>query len=231
MNCFIHPQQNAVGACVSCGKGVCVICLNKEGGRMYCDQCARLRPNVADTLTGVSQTLDRAVSLVSTKNRYLAAVLAIFMGAVGIHKFYLGQIGWGIVYLLFCWTGIPALAGWIEGVLYLLSSDEGFALRYGGGPFLVQTKPVYTAFGHTSNERSKPALRTPEEQERMILQLARSRQGVLSVAEIVAESGLSIEKVENQLAHLSAKNITRVEIDDNGRIFYLFPDFQRPFLT
>ncbi len=190
-----------------------------------------MRPNVADTLTGVGQTLERAVSLVSTKNRYLAAILAIFMGSIGIHKFYLGQIGWGILYILFCWTGIPALAGFVEGLLYLLSSDEGFALRYGRGPFLVETRPVYTSLGRTNLEYSKPALRTPEEQERMILQLASARQGVLSVAEIVAESGLSIEKVENQLAHLSAKNITRVEIDENGRIFYLFPDFQRPFLS
>jgi TM2 domain-containing membrane protein YozV len=229
MNCFIHPQQTAVGACVSCGKGVCVICLNKEGGRIYCDACARRRPTVVDAFTGAAQTFDRAASLVSTRNRYLAAILAIFTGSFGLHKFYLGQIGWGIVYFLFSWTLIPGFAGVVEGLLYLLSSDEAFAHRYGGTPFLTVSPPTYRTFAR-ARSAAPATLRTPEEQERMILQLASARQGVLSVAEIVAESGLSIEKVETRLAHLSAKNVTRVEIDDNGRIFYLFPDFQRPFL-
>ena len=43
------------------------------------------------------------------KSRILAAVLAIFLGGLGIHKFYMGKIGWGVVYLLFCWTGVPAI--------------------------------------------------------------------------------------------------------------------------
>ena len=43
------------------------------------------------------------------KNRKLAAVLAIALGGFGAHKFYLGKILWGIIYLLFCWTGIPTI--------------------------------------------------------------------------------------------------------------------------
>lgn len=35
------------------------------------------------------------------KSRLLAAVLAIFLGGLGIHKFYMGKVGWGIAYLLF----------------------------------------------------------------------------------------------------------------------------------
>lgn len=30
------------------------------------------------------------------KSRILAAVLAIFLGGLGIHKFYMGKIGWGL---------------------------------------------------------------------------------------------------------------------------------------
>ena len=44
------------------------------------------------------------------KNPTTAVLLALFLGGVGAHKFYLGQTGLGIVYLLFCWTTIP---GWI----------------------------------------------------------------------------------------------------------------------
>ena len=37
----------------------------------------------------------------SGKNRIAAALFALFLGGIGVHKFYLGQIGLGIVYLLF----------------------------------------------------------------------------------------------------------------------------------
>ncbi len=60
------------------------------------------------------------------KNKIAAGLLAIFLGAFGIHKFYLGQTGWGILYILFFWTGIPGFVGFIEGIIYLCSSDYNF---------------------------------------------------------------------------------------------------------
>jgi TM2 domain-containing membrane protein YozV len=66
-----------------------------------------------------------------TKSRVTAGILAILLGDFGIHKFYLGKIGQGIVYLIFCWTGIPAIIGLVEGILYLLMKDEEFAQKYG----------------------------------------------------------------------------------------------------
>jgi TM2 domain-containing membrane protein YozV len=49
-----------------------------------------------------------------------------------VHKFYLGQIGRGFLYLLFCWTFIPSLISLIEAILYLTMKDEVFNVRYGG---------------------------------------------------------------------------------------------------
>lgn len=66
------------------------------------------------------------------KNKIVAALLALFLGGFGIHKFYLGRIGWGVIYLLFCWTAIPALIALVEFVLLLIMSDERFAQKYGG---------------------------------------------------------------------------------------------------
>lgn len=67
----------------------------------------------------------------SDKNRILAALLALFLGGFGIHKFYLGQKIWGVVYLLFFWTFIPAIAAFIEGILLLVMSDEKFNSKFG----------------------------------------------------------------------------------------------------
>ena len=51
------------------------------------------------------------------KSKIVAGVLAILLGNFGIHKFYLGKPGAGILYILFCWTYIPGLIGWIEGIM------------------------------------------------------------------------------------------------------------------
>jgi TM2 domain-containing membrane protein YozV len=65
------------------------------------------------------------------KNRMTAALLAIFLGGIGIHKFYLGRGFQGLLYLVFCWTFIPAFLGLIEGIVYISMSDVGFARQYG----------------------------------------------------------------------------------------------------
>lgn len=64
------------------------------------------------------------------KSRIMAALFGILLGGLGIHKFYLGSTGWGVVYLLFCWTLIPVVVGLIEGIVYLTMSDEAFAAKY-----------------------------------------------------------------------------------------------------
>lgn len=65
------------------------------------------------------------------RNRIAAALFALLLGSLGIHKFYLGRIGQGILYVLFCWTFIPTIIGFIEGILYLTMSDAEFAQKYG----------------------------------------------------------------------------------------------------
>jgi len=79
----------------------------------------------------------------STKNKTAAGLLGIFLGGLGIHKFYLGFTGPGLVYLLvntigfaITWIflfipnivlGVMAL---IEGILYISKSDEDFEQTY-----------------------------------------------------------------------------------------------------
>ena len=65
------------------------------------------------------------------KNKVIAAILALLFGGLGLHKFYLGKILWGVIYLLFCWTGIPSIVGLVEGIIYLFTSDEDFKHKYG----------------------------------------------------------------------------------------------------
>lgn len=73
------------------------------------------------------------------KNKLVAALLAFFLGLLGAHKFYLGQTGWGVVYLL-CGTigwvtlgiipGILAIVCLVEAIVFLTKSDEDFYTQY-----------------------------------------------------------------------------------------------------
>ena len=54
-----------------------------------------------------------------TVNKIAYCLLAFFLGGLGFHKFYANKAGAGILYLLFCWTTIPAIIGFIETIIAL----------------------------------------------------------------------------------------------------------------
>ena len=66
------------------------------------------------------------------KDKTSAGVLALLLGGLGVHKFYLGQTGAGIAYLFFCWTGIPFILSVVEGVSMLSMSQGAFDAKYNG---------------------------------------------------------------------------------------------------
>ncbi|MBW4425715.1 MAG: NINE protein [Nostoc desertorum CM1-VF14] len=73
--------------------------------------------------------------LTKRKSRSVAAVLA-FSGTLtisGLHKFYLGQPLWGVLYVLLSWTPIPKVASAIEGVWYLAQDEEAFDRNFNLG--------------------------------------------------------------------------------------------------
>lgn len=75
------------------------------------------------------KALETAEELLSEKNYKMAAILAIVLGSLGAHKFYMGKYKMGILYLVFCWTWIPGIIGVIEGLVYLIQGPEKFEER------------------------------------------------------------------------------------------------------
>ncbi|NLF40813.1 TM2 domain-containing protein [bacterium] len=59
------------------------------------------------------------------KSRIAAGLLGIFLGGLGIHRFYLGYVGIGILQILAsCACGIGAIWGLIEGILILVGKMD-----------------------------------------------------------------------------------------------------------
>lgn len=70
------------------------------------------------------------------KDKTIAGILGILLGWLGIHHFYLGNTGLGLLYLLVSvlslgiLSGLPAIAGLIEGIIYLTAPEDRFQRNY-----------------------------------------------------------------------------------------------------
>ncbi|WP_020567715.1 NINE protein [Neolewinella persica] len=62
------------------------------------------------------------------KEKNLSAVLAFFGGSVGLHRFYLGQVGLGILYLIIPPLGL--VLGVIDAISFLSMDQQTFDAKY-----------------------------------------------------------------------------------------------------
>ena len=88
----------------------------------------------------------------NTKDKNLAALLAFFGGAAGLHRWYLGQKGLGVLYIfLFC---ITWFVGFIDAIVLLGMSQEQFDLKY-NQPEYQPVSPGWNRQEQAGNERAR----------------------------------------------------------------------------
>lgn len=121
------PSPGIDAFCRECGAGV-------SRRAIMCPKCGA--PVVQDLPPGPGGDFEFAPATVSGrrghqgKSRTTAAILALLIGGFGLHHFYLGNAALGIVYILFCWTFIPAIISFIEAIIFLTMSDDTFDAKY-----------------------------------------------------------------------------------------------------
>lgn len=96
-------------------------------------RCRRKRAYVMDNV--YNQLKDFPHKLLANddeiwRKKLIAGGLGILFGGFGAHKFYLGKTFMGVFYLLFSWTGIPFIAGFIEGIRYLFMDKDDFYRKF-----------------------------------------------------------------------------------------------------
>lgn len=133
--------------CRNCGKEVApqaVICVScgvpPRNGVNFCFNCGGQTNAVAEFCTKCGVALGRpataaAVAPPGAKSKLAAGLLGIFLGGLGVHRFYLGYTGIGIIQIVVTLVtcGIGSLWGLIEGILILAGSinrdAQGMPLR------------------------------------------------------------------------------------------------------
>jgi len=96
-------------------------------GMVYCRGCSKEihKSAISCPHCGATQR-----NMGQGKSKVVAGVLALFLGGLGIHRFYLGQ-WWGLLYLLFCWTWIPSIIGLVEAIIFFCTDDDAWVEKYG----------------------------------------------------------------------------------------------------
>lgn len=93
----------------------------------------------AGTARSIYRLSGGGAALAGDKNKIVAALLAFFLGGLGIHKFYLGKNTAGIVMLLcslfgaillFVPTIIVGIIAFIEFIIYLVIPEDEFERKY-----------------------------------------------------------------------------------------------------
>lgn len=101
--------------CVKCGQGL-------DSNVKFCPNCGEPTSKESNTNITTTQT---------NKSKIAAGILGIFLGAFGIHNFYLGFTGKAVAQLLLTLVGwiacgmgpvVAGIWGFIEGILILTGS-------------------------------------------------------------------------------------------------------------
>ncbi|MCB0598316.1 MAG: NINE protein [Lewinellaceae bacterium] len=65
------------------------------------------------------------------KEKNVAGILALFLGWLGVHRFYLGQTGLGIFYLIFSWLfPVMLIVGLIDAISFFSMDQDVFDRKY-----------------------------------------------------------------------------------------------------
>lgn len=113
----------AIIQCPSCGNGV-------SDQAEFCPKCgAKISQGTSAPINQTNNQGSIPPANTVGKSKTAAGILALFLGGLGVHRFYLRQPLIGLIFLLACWTYIPAIIGFIEGIMLLTQSEEGFRVK------------------------------------------------------------------------------------------------------
>ena len=159
---------------------------------------------------------------------YLLWLLSGF-GALGFHRFYLGKIPTG---LLWMFTGGLGMFGSIYDFFTLPGQvrDANFRKELFDRTFRRQSPadPGQTGSWRYVDDAEFRVMnnkgRGKENTERVILELAKENKGILSASEVALGADITIEEAKKHLEALVSKGFAELRVRKSGTLVYVIPD-------
>lgn len=110
---------------------------------VYCRGCGKQIHNTAPTCPSCG-----AIQVIGLKDsgdlrtQTAAGLWCVFLGGIGAHWFYLRRTVAGILSVLFCWTGIPGIIAFVNGLQIAYGNQQEWDRKYNNG---LPTPPPHWA--------------------------------------------------------------------------------------
>lgn len=133
-------------------------------------------------------------------------------GALGLHRFYLGKIGTGLLWFV---TGGLGMIGAVFDFFYIptMVQEANLGSRYHDALFNDVPNPL--------------PVKRKESIEKVILRTAKKNRGVISPGEVALEGDITMDEAKNYLDKLTAQGYIEMKIRKSGMIAYTFPEFMQ----
>jgi len=162
----------------------------------------------------------------------LAYVLWLFSGcgALGFHRFYLGKIPTGLLWM--CTGGLGmigsiydffTLPGQVREANIRKALYDGSMHRPAGIPDWRYAEEVKTRVVEEPKSRISES-RIKESLEHTILRIAKENKGILTVSEVALGANISIEEARKHLDTLATKGFAELRVRKSGSLVYVITD-------
>jgi TM2 domain-containing membrane protein YozV len=170
-------------------------------------------------------TLTEEVDMYSVGIAYLLWLLSGF-GALGFHRFYLGKIPTG---LLWMFTGGLSMVGAIYDFFTLPGQVREANIRSALDHSIRRNRGVPRdadwRYVHDGEARIiHPRGRERDSLERIILKLAKENKGILTVSEVALAADISVDEARKDLDALVSKGIAELRVRKTGTLVYVIPE-------
>lgn len=113
--------------CQHCGESIdkdCVVCpkCGKQVGEVGNGSDKNIIINNNNSASSSATAVVAGMNMISPKRRLIALLLCIFLGWLGIHRFYVGKVGTAILMIVLMLTGIGEIWLFVDFITILLGA-------------------------------------------------------------------------------------------------------------
>ena len=142
-------------------------------------------------------------------------------GALGFHRFYLGKIPTG---LLWMFTGGLGMFGSIYDFFTLPRQVSDANIRQAILDNSIRRDFNGRQSWRNINDGESRIVREKEKTERVILRIARDNKGILSASEVALAANISVEEAKKELDIMVSRGYAELRVRQSGALVYTIPD-------